>query len=96
LAEGAQPILELVRRAAGVEVSNHGHLRLLRPHRQRPTCRTAEHRDELAPPHGTYPQGLGIRAGLKLGRSPIYVRRTPNSDRKFKAHLFVAMCQLET
>jgi hypothetical protein len=33
-----------------------------------------------------------IRAGLRLDRSPIYVRSTPNSDRKFKAHLFVAMC----
>jgi hypothetical protein len=33
-----------------------------------------------------------IRAGLRLGRSPIHVRSTPNSDRKFKAHLLVAMC----
>jgi transposase-like protein len=30
-----------------------------------------------------------IRAGLRLGRSPIYVRSTPDSDRKFKALLFV-------
>jgi len=37
-----------------------------------------------------------IRVGLRLGRSPIHVRSTPNSDRNFKAHLFVAMCQLET
>jgi hypothetical protein len=34
-----------------------------------------------------------IRAGLRLGRSPVHVRSTTNSDRKFKAHLFVAMCQ---
>jgi hypothetical protein len=39
---------------------------------------------------------LGIRAGLRLGRSPIHVRSTPNSDRKFKAHLFVAMCHFMT
>jgi len=31
-----------------------------------------------------------------LGRSLIHVRSTPNSDRKFKAHLFVAMCQDRT
>ena len=34
-----------------------------------------------------------IRVGLRLGRSPIHVRSTPDSDRKFKALLFVAMCQ---
>jgi hypothetical protein len=32
-----------------------------------------------------------IRVGLRLGRSPIHVRCTPDSDRKFKALLFVAM-----
>ena len=37
-----------------------------------------------------------IRAGLRLGRSPTDVRSTPNSDRKFKAHLFVAMCQKQS
>jgi hypothetical protein len=37
-----------------------------------------------------------IRVGLRLGRSPIHVRSTPNSDRKFKALLFVAMCQHRT
>jgi hypothetical protein len=33
-----------------------------------------------------------IRIGLRLGRSPIHVRSTPDSDRKFKALLLVAMC----
>jgi hypothetical protein len=37
-----------------------------------------------------------IRAGLRLGRTPIHVRSTPNNDRKFKAHLFIAMCNYET
>jgi hypothetical protein len=37
-----------------------------------------------------------IRAGLRLGHSPIHVRSTPDSDRKFKARLFGAMCHKET
>src|SRR5262249_52467125 len=32
----------------------------------------------------------------QAGRSRIHVRSTPNSDRKFKAHLFVAMCHEPT
>jgi hypothetical protein len=37
--------------------------------------------------------GSVIRADLRLGGSPIHVRSTTDSDRKFKARLFVAMCQ---
>src|SRR5262249_19238492 len=33
-----------------VEESNDGHLRLLRPCRERPSCRTAEQGDEIASP----------------------------------------------
>ena len=32
-------------------VSDHRHLRLLRARDERPSCHTAEQRDELAPPH---------------------------------------------
>jgi len=34
-----------------------------------------------------------ICAGLRLGRSLTHFRSTPDSDRKFKAHLFVAICR---
>src|SRR5262249_57018420 len=47
-------------------------LRLLRAHRERPRCRAAEQRDELAPPHGLPPKardrGLSI-AGHAVHRS---------------------------
>jgi hypothetical protein len=43
----------------------------------------------------SFPTARVICVGLTLGRSPIHVRSTPNSDRKFKALLFVAMCQFQ-
>src|SRR5262249_25966903 len=40
-----------------VEEANHGHPRLLRARRERPSSRTtAEKRDEFPPPHGAYPK----------------------------------------
>src|SRR6516162_4239711 len=50
LAECGQITCTISKRRAA-EKSNHRHRGLLRPRRERPRCRTAEKRDELAPVH---------------------------------------------
>src|SRR5207249_10276626 len=56
-------------RRSGVEKPDHRHRRLLRGRRERPRGRrTTNKRDELAPPHGTYPKAKDRRltiAGLE-------------------------------
>src|SRR5262249_5817480 len=50
LAECAQTVRVVVRRC-GIEPPDHRHCRLLRARRQRPRCRAAEQRDEVAARH---------------------------------------------
>src|SRR5262249_35124709 len=40
----------------GAEKPYQGHRPLLRARRERPSCRAAKKRDELAPPHGAHPK----------------------------------------
>src|SRR5262245_36857298 len=50
--------LRVVAGRPGAEEPNHRHRRLLPASRERPSCRAAEQRHELAAPHGTPPQAL--------------------------------------
>jgi hypothetical protein len=66
-----QPVPQSLKRRPGLVRENTDFpqaARRLRARRERPErCRTTEHRDELAPPHGAYPKAKDH--GLKYSRS---------------------------